>query len=170
MLFRTHFIFALLLFMIFVLNSNMTLTNKLVFLIFLLLAASFPDIDVPTSKIGRKAKILSNLANVLFKHRGFLQSLTFLGLLYLAFFIFRIPKIIALAFTLGYSSHLLLDAFTKTGIYLFWPLKLRVKGPIKTGSLTESLIFLILLFAFLYAFLKNFSTMKEIISKMISFP
>jgi membrane-bound metal-dependent hydrolase YbcI (DUF457 family) len=45
--------------------------------------------------------------------------------------------IIAFPFFLGYSLHLLSDAWTVEGIKPFWPLKTVSQGKIRTGGVTE---------------------------------
>ncbi|MEM4703146.1 MAG: metal-dependent hydrolase [Candidatus Pacearchaeota archaeon] len=167
MLFRTHILFALVIFMLFVFNSSLTTINKIIFFIVFIIAAAFPDIDTPKSTIGKKTRPISNTINVLFGHRGFFQSLTFVIALVIILLLVNFPKIIVLSFATGYSSHLLLDMLTKTGICVFWPLKTQVKGPLKTGSLTETFLFIFLSLGFIALIIKNFRTFKEIVSSVI---
>ncbi len=107
-------------------------------------AALFPDIDSPESKISRRAGPVRGLfAGV--SHRGLTHSLVALALLLL---------IIPLSFNLfvvvfiGYASHLLADSMTKVGIPLLWPkaqyVHLLPKGyRLTTGGQIETLIFLL---------------------------
>ena len=167
MLKRTHLVFALLLFMILVFNLNLSPINKLMFLVIFILAAIIPDIDTTESSVGRKTKPASNLINVLFGHRGFFHSLTFIIILAILLFILKTPNLIAIAILTGYVSHLILDAFTKTGIRVFWPLKSQAKGSIKTGSTTESIIFLVFLAGIIALFFKNFSKAKMLVLELV---
>lgn len=94
-----------------------------------------PDIDHPESTIGRRLKPISYVVNTVFGHRGFTHTIFSLILLsYLLFIISGwIPvsiKGFALAmFTgiiIGYSSHLLLDMLTVSGIPLLYPFSNRM--------------------------------------------
>ncbi len=148
MLFRTHLAVALLIALIF-LYFNVSLLFVITFVIASLLA----DIDSPTSKIGRKVKVV----NYLFAHRGFFHSL--FALLIFAVLISFIDYLLALAFFCGYFLHLLLDSFTRQGIFIFFPFSTkRSKGNVRVGSLIETVIFLVILFAIvilLFLYLKQ---------------
>jgi len=50
-------------------------------------------------------------------------------------------------FSIGYLSHVFMDFFNYKGVYFFWPLGLKIKGFMKTNSLSEKLIRYFLLFA-----------------------
>ena len=89
-----------------------------------------PDIDHPTSKIGKRLPPISKLVNSLFGHRGFTHSL--LANLLFAYFLFLLTNLIpdmligfylpfALGLIIGYASHLLLDVLTVSGIPLLYP-------------------------------------------------
>jgi len=137
MLFKTHLAVALLIALI-LLHFNVNMTFVITFVIASLLA----DIDSPTSKIGRKVKVV----NYLFAHRGLFHSL--FALLIFAVLISFIDYLLALAFFLGYFLHLLLDSFTRQGIFIFFPFSTkRSKGSVRVGSLLETIIFLVVLFA-----------------------
>ncbi len=142
MLFKTHLAFALLIALVLLfLNINP------VFIIIFVIAALLPDIDNPFSKIGKKVKII----NYLFVHRGFFHSLFALLIFTILLYFFNI--FIATAFFSGYFLHLLLDSFTKQGIFLFYPLSTKKsKGKLKVGSLAETIIFVIILFFIIISF------------------
>ena len=53
--------------------------------------------------------------------------------------------------TIGIFDHLFLDVLTLSGVALFWPLKFKIKGFVKSGSWVEDVIFVVL---FLYKLLK----------------
>lgn len=89
-----------------------------------------PDIDHPNSKIGRKVPPVSKLINLLCGHRGFTHTLLAVILFtYLLFILngllpmwakeYMIPM--SLGLIVGYSSHLLLDMLTVSGIPLLFP-------------------------------------------------
>jgi len=103
-----------------------------------ILGGFLPDIDEPSSTLGRKFKIIGWLS----RHRGFFHSLvaavmfTILAeYLFRALGIFRSPYPAHLL--IGYLSHLLLDAATHDGIHPFYPAAIHWKGHAKTGSFVE---------------------------------
>ena len=121
-----------------------------------------PDIDTPGSTIGRKVPVLPLLLNALLGHRGgthtvwFCLALPVLGAIaavsvgvgYTAW----LP--VALAFLAGELSHLALDALTRSGVQPFWPLPLRLHGPLTTGDFISegavSLLCLLIAFNLLF--------------------
>ena len=136
MLFKTHLAVALLIALI-LLFFNVNIMFVVIFVIASLLA----DIDSPFSKIGKKVKIL----NYMFAHRGFFHSL--FALLIFSILLSFIDYLLALAFFLGYFLHLLLDSFTRQGIFLFFPFSTkRSKGKVKVGTLLENILFFVVLF------------------------
>ncbi len=86
-----------------------------------------PDIDVPTSAIGKVLKPVSILFQKIFGHRTFFHSLLALALLYGGMWYWSMqtgnPYIMAARFgiVVGYAGHLFLDMFTSRGIPLAWP-------------------------------------------------
>ena len=109
-----------------------------------MLGALLPDIDSENSLLGRKVKAVARLL----EHRGFTHSLAgmlvFVALIQAALYVTGIQTSIA-AFMYGYLSHLAIDALTVKGIEPFYPLKIRIQGPIETNSIYEKLIFTMLL-------------------------
>ena len=146
-MFRTHRIFILVLCLIIYMNPynlfgmlNITgsifTTNFLIFLVVAVFASMVPDIDNPSSKLGKNIKIVGYV----FKHRGFFHSLP--SLILFTFIFSRFFSLtLTFAFFLGYFSHLILDNFTYQGIYWFYPFKYRIKGITKTKSLFEKVFF-----------------------------
>ena len=133
MLIKTHLaiaLFGVLVFISFV-------EAKLIFVICVVIATVLPDIDSPFSKLGRWKifRILQWFAG----HRKIFHSLVFLILVFVGLY-FLFP-VVAWGFLVGYGSHLLADALTVQGIYLFYPLNFRIKGFIKTGKFLEKIIF-----------------------------
>jgi inner membrane protein len=120
------------------------------------IGALLPDIDAEESSVkaelgfaGRMLGGLLRLAGV--KHRGATHfGLTALLMLALGLVIGQqlgYPDV-GLAFGLGYLSHLLADALTKTGLPLLWPWRRQVHllpRPlrVRTGGGVESLLFMI---------------------------
>jgi len=142
MMFRTHLLFSFLIGLLIINSFN--IQNKIVFIIIILLASALPDIDSYKSKIGKKIKLISFLINLFFRHRGIFHSLFLL--IPISVFIAIINPEIAAAFFIGYLSHLVLDSLTPEGIMLFYPFsKKRIQGFIRTGSLFENMLFILLL-------------------------
>ncbi len=133
--------------LLYLLTINMGLLPfSLLGLLIAILSAMIPDVDIQTSKIGKKIKIIG----IAFKHRGFFHSL-FFGLL--LFMILLLAKIgFHFEFAVGYFSHLLLDSLSPQGIQFFWPLKKRIKGflKIKNGGFIETIISIILFLIIAY--------------------
>lgn len=86
------------------------------------ISALLPDVDLPTTKVGRKLWIVSNIINKLFGHRGFIHSPFFC--IAIAFILKQkcIIPYVWLAFAVGYGSHIFLDLFNGPGIPLLYPL------------------------------------------------
>ena len=120
-----------------------SITGKIAFTILLLFSTLLPDIDSSASYISRKIKPLNKIFNFLTKHRGILHSMTFCIILTVIFASFN--QKLALPFFLGYSLHLAADSFTIAGIKPFWPSTKVIKGFVRTGGLTERIIFVIFL-------------------------
>jgi membrane-bound metal-dependent hydrolase YbcI (DUF457 family) len=100
-----------------------------------MLGALLPDIDSTKSLLGSRLKIFGWL----FEHRGLFHSITML--LVLALPLYLVVPQAGLAFAAGYLIHLALDALTREGIMPFYPVGLRVRGFIRTGSIAEYIIF-----------------------------
>ncbi len=134
MKFKTHLAIGLFLFL-----SVAFLVQDVEFLFFgVILGAIFPDLDIKTSKSGRRLPYLAGM----FKHRGILHSITpaiiFSFLLYLA----NLPML-GVGFLLGYLSHLAADSLTKKGIRWLYPLKKPVtKGVLRSGGIGDMMVFL----------------------------
>ena len=141
-MFRTHLVFSFLIGLLII--SSFDIQNKTIFIIILLIASVLPDIDSYKSKIGKKVKPLSFLINIFLGHRGIFHSLFLLILILL--FIMLINYEITAAFFIGYLSHLVLDSLTPEGVMFLYPFsKKRIQGFIRTGSLFENMLFILLL-------------------------
>ncbi|PIN78630.1 metal-dependent hydrolase [Candidatus Woesearchaeota archaeon CG_4_10_14_0_2_um_filter_33_10] len=142
MRFRTHIIFSFLISLLIINSFN--IQNKIIFIVILLIASALPDIDSYKSKVGKKIKPLSFLINIFLGHRGIFHSLFLLILILL--FIMLINYEITAAFFIGYLSHLVLDSLTPEGVMFLYPFsKKRIQGFIRTGSLFENILFVLLL-------------------------
>jgi inner membrane protein len=107
-----------------------------------------PDIDKVQSKVSSKIKVVSFIIRFFLGHRGLMHSIWIPILFYLLVFMFSFEVAIAISF--GYLSHLILDGLTPAGVKLLWPLKKKLKGFIRTGSLTEYLVFVLLIILDVY--------------------
>ena len=137
MLLRSHLLFGIVLALLF-----LPLVMHVFWFVPLVLVASLlPDLDSMHSFLGRS--IWLRPFQWLTKHRGFLHSLTFC--LVISFVLVLFFPIASFPFFLGYTGHLLLDAFTIEGIRPWWPGSAEWKGSIVTGSSMES--------GFFYAFI-----------------
>jgi len=144
-MFKTHlafsFLLALFLFKYFSLNFYL-------FLIIFTLAGILPDIDHSKSWIGRKVKLLSWLINFVFGHRKLIHSMFFA--IFLAIIIKLFFNDYYIPFFLGYLSHLFLDALTKQGVRVFYPFKFKTSWIIRTNSMVEKLLLIIVIILIVY--------------------
>ncbi|MBT5271887.1 metal-dependent hydrolase [Candidatus Woesearchaeota archaeon] len=149
-MFKTHRIFIILFCLVVYLNPynlfnwislpNLFSFEFLIFILIAIFASMVPDIDNPSSKLGKNVKIFGYV----FKHRGFFHSLPAL-LLFSWIFSNFVNNTYAAAFALGYFSHLLLDNLTHQGIYWLYPFKFRVKGIVKSNGWFEKILFYVCL-------------------------
>jgi inner membrane protein len=138
------------------------------------IGALLPDLDAAQSKIkhltisGMKPMmVVSQFIHRRWGHRSLLHSLPGLGLIAVlgiaVVLSLGIPPLawqILLALLLGYASHLLADACTKSGIPLLYPNRKRFhlmphSWRITTGSRAEDLLFVLLALAVLLFFLRH---------------
>lgn len=110
--------------------------------------ALLPDIDNPTSRVGRRIKPVSYLINKVFGHRGFTHAPFCLLLLLLASsFLLHLPYYfyISSGFAIGYLGHIYLDMFTTGGVPLLFPFSKKryrlMKN--KSGGKAEGLAFIL---------------------------
>jgi inner membrane protein len=145
---RTHIVIAI--FFTFILFQN---SPDFLLLLFVAVTATLiPDMDSKTSKIGRKK--ISRLINFFTKHRGIVHSLFFLVISSIV--IFFVWKEILLPFMLGYLLHLVGDSFTIQGTRIFYPFKVKIRGVIKTGGITEFVLFTLFCLADLFLIINKF--------------
>ena len=142
MMFHTHLAFGL--FSALIILNFLQVSNKYLFLVLVPLIALIPDIDMHKSKVGKKAGFLSKFIEFIFGHRGIFHTVYPAILLFILFY-FLNYRLIAFAFLVGYLSHLLIDGLTVSGVNLLKPLlNLNIAGFVKTGSIFEHLIFILL--------------------------
>ncbi|MBT96647.1 MAG: metal-dependent hydrolase [Candidatus Pacearchaeota archaeon] len=149
MLIRTHLTITL----FFILLLLSFIDNKLVFIIVALLATFIPDIDTRNSKLGKY--LIFRPIQWFSKHRGIIHSISFLVFLTIVLWLF-FPEA-SFGFFVGFSSHLILDSLTIRGVSLFFPFsRKKFSGIIKTGGISETIIFVIFLIADLGLLLSKF--------------
>ncbi|MCD7036042.1 metal-dependent hydrolase [Metabacillus sp. GX 13764] len=122
------------------------------------LGGLIPDICHGGSKIGRKAPLLSKIISTLFGHRTFTHSLLFLIIINSLLAAFLPNGSIKAGILAGMISHIVLDAGTKKGIKLFYPLKIPVRLPLttRTGSAAEQAVFALISAVAIYYGLEAF--------------
>ncbi|XZQ54866.1 MAG: metal-dependent hydrolase [Arsenophonus sp.] len=99
-----------------------------------LFGSILPDIDHPSSHLGRLFRFISVPIFRLCGHRGFTHSL-FAWLLIILIIIqfsnnYFLSNALIQSFLLGYFSHLVGDMLTTKGVYFLWPLKISFCFPI----------------------------------------
>jgi inner membrane protein len=142
-----------------ILPSGIDTTSLVLAIIFALLGSLLPDLDARESKLSNMQiggvtplKPAAWFLNRSLGHRGVMHSL--LALL-IASLVFSLPLALFLdsfagvGLALGYLSHLLLDACTKSGVPLYWPDNKRVhllprQLRFVTGSSAEDALFILL--------------------------
>ncbi len=137
MLFRTHIVFSLVVY--FLISYYVEIPFYV--LIFVLLATVFVDIDVKSSKFGNRWYFRP--LQWVVRHRGIFHSLFFAVLISLI--IGGINLWVGFGFFVGYLSHLFLDCFTRSGVRLFWPLRFKIKGFVRSGGIIEEVVFVLFL-------------------------
>ncbi len=120
------------------------------FAITLLFGALLPDIDEKRSSISHKLPLVSKAISTITKHRGIFHSIWIpIILVLLAKFVisryFMLPNLVIIGFVLGYVSHLAADALTVEGIEPFHPFKPRLRGFLKSGSVLEIILVLLII-------------------------
>lgn len=119
----------------------------------IMLGVLIPDIDNPSSKIGRRVKYLAYPIYIIFGHRGITHSALFVGAMYYTGYYYDITTVKYLAF--GAALHLLGDYLTPTGIPLFYPYKKNYRAMIvaDTNGLSETVLsFGVMLLSVAYVF------------------
>ncbi|MBI2670989.1 metal-dependent hydrolase [Candidatus Woesearchaeota archaeon] len=141
-MFKTHLLISLLLGLF---TFQFFEINKFIFIALVILAGSLPDIDIPSSKIGKKTRPVSNIINFLFGHRGILHSIFIPVLLFFVLSYYNLYEY-GYAVLIGYLGHLLADAISSEGVNFLHPfLKLRIQGFIRVGGFLEYILFMLLI-------------------------
>lgn len=109
------------------------------------LGALLPDIDEPESYLGSKVRGVSDLINLVFKHRGITHTLLFVFLI--GFISIPVTKYygyenIGIFLTLGVFLHVFEDSFSNSGVKWLLPFTKKTYhlSIYNTGSLVEYII------------------------------
>lgn len=167
MTYKTHISTALLASTIFFTHfykADLSISTVIFLAIITVIGSSVPDLDTPTGKVWHKipaGSIIGRVINPIFigGHRHLSHSLLGFGLFTFLFWLlagsvshnslFIIPDSLALlAFIIGYTSHILADLFTESGVPLLFPIGYHFGIPpdpfqrvrIKTGRWFENLV------------------------------
>lgn len=99
----------------------------------------FPDVDHKGSMINKFFGI-TKIFPYCFKHRGFFHSIW--PVIALVGIVWNFSSILAKGILVGYASHLISDGLTLAGVNFLYPVtSFTLKGPIRTGGLSEALVF-----------------------------
>lgn len=111
--------------------------------ILLSFASILPDIDHPSSLLGRYVAPIA----VACKHRGLTHTVLGAVLFSIPVFIFINNKIYWLIFLVGYLLHLILDCLNPSGVNLYSPIHKHkyTFNLISTGSVEENIYLLLLI-------------------------
>ncbi len=133
---------------------------SVIFALILCFGAILPDIDSPKSYVNRKYLFGIGKGIAAFsKHRGFFHSifglLIFFVLSLIIVYFLKTSFIFSIALILGYFLHLAADSLNVSGVKWLWKSKkLHLKWKISTGTFSEQLFFVFLLFLTLYFIIK----------------
>jgi len=123
--------------------------NQVLLFLTVLLGSLLPDIDEENSKICKWSGPLGKLVAKTFPHRGFIHSLLFFAILYLLIAHY-VNLQYATALIIGYFAHITGDGISVSGLRIFFPLKFKIKGPLRVGSTLEHVIVACLLVWIVY--------------------
>lgn len=109
-----------------------------------------PDLDHTNSVIGKRLLFISLPISTLFGHRTILHSIWPIAAMF--YYIDHQAETVLFSIAIGFTSHVVADAMTDSGVPIFWPVPWRLKMPItvETGGVLEYLIAYSLLFFSIY--------------------
>jgi inner membrane protein len=136
MLARTHASVALLVSLILADHYQFSIN----FILTAVLFSALPDLDTPKSAVGKRIRPVSTIIKFLIGHRTFIHSIWPWAILFLL--VYPFSKEVAFGIGVGYGTHLILDALTRSGVQPFHPIPYKVRGPLKNRGIVETLLFL----------------------------
>ena len=172
MMWMTHIVIGLLLYAILVQFG--VFPDNLLMIALVSFGSVLPDIDHPKAFVSHLSiwfKASSRVVS-LGGHRGITHTiwaaLVTFPLAYLVLKWLGIGGFVcAGAFLLGYLSHLLADSLTVSGVAWFYPFgKYRIRGPVRTGSIFEVLIFVLTSVLVLDMLKVRVSDVREVLSSI----
>jgi inner membrane protein len=145
------------------------------------LSGLLPDIDTPRSIVGRLFPFVSNFLTERMGHRScthsFLASFLVAVIVYSLAYFFDISFQVPSAIVCGYIFGWLADMFTKNGVEVFWPSKIRYVCPpnrkfrLTTGSNAEyTILFFLVLLACGVFFINYQGGLFQQVNQIISSP
>jgi len=138
MLVKTHITFGILLGLLGVIYFEMSWLGFM----FVLVGSVVLDVDVSSSKVGRKW--YSRVLQLYVRHRGIVHSFIFAVFVSWLVGLWRVDAGVGLF--VGFVGHLFMDCLTYGGVRVFWPLGFRVRGSVKVGKYFEAVLFAVLVF------------------------
>ena len=100
-----------------------------------------PDIDHPSSWVGRRSRPVSTIVSSVFGHRGITHSAFAVVALVALLMHTGYTRAITSALAVGYLSHLAAGMLTPRGLRLVWPLRKTWALPVcNTGSPAEAMV------------------------------
>lgn len=140
MMFRNHLVVTTAVAITVVKHADFALPLWLL-LVAIYVGSLLPDLDHPSSTIGRRFLFISLPLSGLFGHRQITHSLWPFVIILWVFSYEPSTMTLILAFMIGYASHLLADLVSDSGVPLFWPFQRRVGIKLcSSGSVTEPII------------------------------
>ena len=148
----THAAFAILCYYVIAYFAGLPFDVPMV-LTLLIIGSLLPDIDHPRGFLARQSYLFRRTSRGISKfirHRGIVHSLlaalTATAIVWVIAIFYRWETLAVACFFLGFVSHLAADSLNPTGIKWLQPFsKARVKGGIRTGSIIEKFLFLLIL-------------------------
>lgn len=155
MLFKSHLIVATGAFAVCVAHTQSTLLKEplklVIFYLATMMGCCLPDIDHPSSTIGRRLLFVSYPIRLVFGHRGITHSLLAIGILF-GLNVYLDSELLWW-FAFGYALHIVGDYLTDAGIPALYPSKKRYRFVIvgSTGGLSEYVMVLLFLVACVFS-------------------
>jgi len=119
--------------------AHLSIPNAIIVTAGSMVATLIPDIDICTSKLGRRIAPASLAIQIFIGHRTMFHA-PLLYLVTLWFLAVRFPSfhLLIVAGAIGTASHLFLDLLNPTGIPLLWPLPKRFRlASIRSGGILD---------------------------------
>jgi inner membrane protein len=118
---REHIIYGVFVAWIISVLLNFNIFERIIYFLLVPFGAILPDIDMPTTKMGRKVKLLSKFINKKVGHRTLTHSLFFITVVYYSNIIAFGINIVSTAIMIGCVTHIFFDLMTPMGEPLAYP-------------------------------------------------